>query len=349
MTFAPETLEELAAAPFDAIIDVRSPAEFDQDHLPGAINLPVLSDDERAAVGATYVQDSPFKARKMGAALVAKNAARHLAGPLADHDGAWQPLVYCWRGGQRSGSFASILAQIGWRVSVLEGGYQRYRRLVATALYDQPFPCTVVLLDGYTGTGKTELLVHLPRHGVQTLDLEALAHHRGSALGSLGPQPSQKAFESALVAKIALLDPSRPVVVEAESSRIGGLNLPPRLFEAMRSAPRLEIAAPQSVRAAYLCKTYDALLADVPLLCRRLGHLARLRGKENVVRWQSMAQGGAHLELAQSLIADHYDQAYAKARGKVATPETRFFTERLDPTGLEELAQRIAAHLAAPN
>ena len=159
---------------FDATIDVRSPSEFAEDHVPGAINLPVLSDEERARVGTIYVQEDSFLARKIGAALVARNAAQHIEGPLADHPGGWRPLIYCWRGGQRSGSFASILAQIGWRAETLDGGYRSYRRLVVQTLYDNPFPTRVVLLDGNTGTAKTELLRLLGPRGVQAIDLEGL-------------------------------------------------------------------------------------------------------------------------------------------------------------------------------
>src|SRR6056297_789826 len=120
------TWQELQALSFDTIIDVRSPSEFAEDHMHGAINLPVLSDAERAQVGTIYVQQDAFLARKIGAALVSRNAASHLEGPLADMGGGWRPLVYCWRGGQRSGAFATILDQVGWRVQVLEGGYQTY-------------------------------------------------------------------------------------------------------------------------------------------------------------------------------------------------------------------------------
>ncbi|MEL7115197.1 MAG: rhodanese-like domain-containing protein, partial [Pseudomonadota bacterium] len=152
------SLAQLHAADVDDIIDVRSPAEYAEDHLPGAISLPVLSNAERAEVGTIYTQVSPFKARKLGAALVARNAATHIEGPLADRDGGWRPLVYCWRGGQRSGAFASILSQIGWRAETIQGGYQSYRRLVVDLLHNQALPHKLVLLDGNTGTAKTELL-----------------------------------------------------------------------------------------------------------------------------------------------------------------------------------------------
>jgi len=173
-------------------------SEFAQDHIPGAINLAVLNDQERAEVGTIYVQDSPFKARKLGAALVAQNAAVHLKGPLAEMDGGWMPLVYCWRGGQRSGSFASILSQIGWRADVVEGGYRAYRRLVVRALYEDPFIPSVYLIDGNTGTAKTDILKQFEALGGQVIDLEGLAHHRGSLFGGFDDdQPSQKSFEGA--------------------------------------------------------------------------------------------------------------------------------------------------------
>ncbi|MCX8509437.1 MAG: tRNA 2-selenouridine(34) synthase MnmH, partial [Rhodobacteraceae bacterium] len=250
-------ISDLAAAGFDTIIDVRAPAEYAEDHLPGAISLPVLDDAERARVGTIYKQQSPFLARKVGAALVARNAALHLEGPLADKPGGWRPLIYCWRGGQRSGSFSPILAQVGWRVDLLAGGYKSWRALVVAALNDRPFPAPLTVLDGNTGTAKTELLSLLAARGLQTIDLEGLANHRGSLFGHRdGGQPSQKAFEGRLALAIDRLDPTRPVVIEAESSRIGGLSLPKQLWAAMCGAPRLRIAAPLAARAAYLTRSY---------------------------------------------------------------------------------------------
>ena len=315
--------------------------------MPGAINLPVLSDEERARVGTIYVQDSPFRARKIGAALVAKNAARHIEGPLSGHDGGWRPLVYCWRGGQRSGSFASILAQIGWRVEVLAGGYQSYRRLVVDRLYDRDFPAKLVLLDGNTGTAKTELLGLLAARGVQVLDLEGLANHRGSALGGQGEQPSQKAFESALAARIAALDPARPVLVEAESSKIGRINLPPRLFEAMKGAPRFEVVAPVAARAAYLCRAYADLIEDRALLQERLQRLVRLQGHERVGAWLKLAEAGDYRALAEDLVRQHYDPRYDKVRARRGAQAAPFETETLDDAGLAWLADRIEAALGA--
>jgi tRNA 2-selenouridine synthase len=192
MPYRIDSLAEFARHGFDAVIDVRSPAEFAEDHLPGAISLPALSDAERAVVGTIYKQESPFRARKIGAAMVARNVAAHLDGPLAAMDGGWRPLVYCWRGGQRSGSVATILREVGWRVETVEGGYRSFRRAVVRALYDAAFPARVVLLDGNTGTAKTAVLARLKAMGAQVIDLEGLARHRGSLLGGMGGQPRRR-------------------------------------------------------------------------------------------------------------------------------------------------------------
>lgn len=343
MAFTLTSLSALGSPDFDSIIDVRAPSEFAEDHLPGAISLPVLSDAERAEVGTIYKQVSPFKARKIGAALVARNAARHLEGPLAEKEGGWRPLLYCWRGGQRSGSFASILAQIGWRVEVLEGGYRSYRRLVVESLYSSEIPVGVILLDGNTGTAKTELLGHLPALGVQVLDLEGMAKHRGSALGGQGAQPSQKAFETRLATALAALDPTRPVLVEAESSRIGRINLPPRLFSAMRAAPRIRIDAPVEARAAYLCSAYADLVADPSALVARLQRLVRLQGRERVAEWSRLAEAGQHQALAEDLIRHHYDPRYKRVRGPDTNTVATLQAETLTSHGIAKLARDVAS------
>ena len=343
-----DTLADLRAHGFDAVIDVRSPSEYAEDHFPGAINLPVLSDAERAEIGTIYKQTSPFEARKKGAALVARSAAHHIETALMQHDGGWRPLVYCWRGGQRSGAFTSILQQIGWRAETVEGGYRSYRRLVQAALYDMPLPHRFVLLDGNTGTAKTALLGRLRDLGVQTLDLEALARHRGSLLGEMpGGQPKQKGFESALSAALDALDPGRPVLVEAESSKIGQIVLPPQLWQGMTAAPRIEIAAPVAARAAFLTQAYEDVTADPEALSRRLDPLRAHRGHAVVDGWQALLAERSFRALAEALIVEHYDPAYARSRAAHAHPViARLGAERLDAAGLDELAGRIAAVLS---
>ncbi|MGB3279405.1 MAG: tRNA 2-selenouridine(34) synthase MnmH [Pseudorhodobacter sp.] len=340
------SLSQIAALGFDDIIDVRSPAEFAEDHIPGAINLPVLDNAERAEVGTVYKQDCPFRARKIGAALVAANAARHLQGPLADKPGGWRPLVYCWRGGQRSGSFASILSQIGWRVDLISGGYKAYRHLVVKALYDTPCPSPVILLDGNTGSAKTDILHRLAARGAQVLDLEALAHHRGSLFGAMpGGQPSQKAFESALAGAISQLDPSRAVVVEAESSKVGNCRLPPGLWKAMAAAPRLEVAAPVAARARYLVTAYRDMVANPARLAAVIERLRPAHSTAQIELWQDMVASGLYEDLAASLMAEHYDPRYNRHRARLEHGVERFETENLDAEALERLADKLAARV----
>lgn len=329
---------------FDTVIDVRSPAEHAEDHIPGAVSLPVLDNAERARVGTIYKQTSPFAARKIGAALVFRNAADHIEHRLAHHDRNWRPLVYCWRGGQRSGSFTWLLKEIGWRAEVVEGGYRTYRRLVTQALYEHPLKHRFIQLGGYTGTAKTALLPMLVARGVQVLDLEGLAGHRGSLLGEMpGGQPAQKAFESQLAAKLYHFDPARPVIVEAESSKIGGINLPPSLWEGMKTAPWFEIQAPVEERARYLDQAYDDVLSDGARLKDRLSPLRLHRGHALVDRWEAMIDAGERRALCQSLVEDHYDPAYDKSM-RAITPNVaaRFETAHLDDAALETVADQIA-------
>ncbi|GLS86629.1 tRNA 2-selenouridine synthase [Cypionkella aquatica] len=336
------SLSDLAAHGFDDIIDARAPAEYAEDHLPGAISLAVLDDAERAQVGTIYKQVSPFSARKIGAALVAQNVARHLQGPLADKPGGWRPLVYCWRGGQRSGSFALILSQVGWRVETIAGGYKAWRGLVVKALYDTPFPCKVVVLDGNTGSAKTEILNLLPALGVQVLDLEGLAHHRGSVFGNRGAQPSQKAFDCALAMAMSKLDPSRPVVIEAESSKVGECRLPPGIWKAMQSAPRIAIAAEVPARAAYLLRAYSDMTADAARLLRIVEQLRPFHAADRIAAWQAMAGAGDFAELAAGLMQHHYDPRYARHRARIETGLTEIAAQDLGAQDLARLADLVA-------
>ena len=301
---------------FDAIIDVRSPAEFAEDHIPGAINLPVLDDAERAEVGTEYVRGSKFLARRNGAAKVARNIAAHLEGTLGDRDGAFRPLVYCWRGGQRSGAMVTVMDQVGWPVTLLEGGYQTWRRQVKAALYDASLPHPLVLLDGPTGSGKTALLKAVAAQGAQVLDLEAMAGHRGSLFGATaGGQPSQKGFETRLHDALSRLDPERPVVVEAESSKIGARVLPPSLWAAMAAAPVIEIGVPVGARVRHIVETYADIAADAKALDRALTRLPRHHAKADISGWRELAARGEIATLVEQLIEAHYDPAYARTSG----------------------------------
>jgi tRNA 2-selenouridine synthase len=341
------SLADIATLGFDEIIDVRSPSEYAEDHVPGAISLPALDDAERARVGTIYKQESPFTARKVGGALVAQNAARHLHGPLADRDGAWKPLVYCWRGGQRSGSFASILTQIGWRADVLAGGYKTYRALVVKQVYDTEVPSPVIVLDGNTGAAKTAVLARLAGLGHQVIDLEGLANHRGSLFGAMGPQPAQKAFETALAFALARLDPARPVVVEAESSKVGECRVPPRLWVAMTKAPRIVLDVPRVARAAYLTEAYADLVADPARTRAVVDQLRAAHPAERIDAWQALVAAGQWQALADDLMLHHYDPRYAKHRARMEVPHVVVPGQALDAAGLDDLTSRVVAALTA--
>ncbi len=334
---------------FDALIDVRSPSEFALDHLPGAINLPVLDDDQRAAVGTEYVQGSKFLARRTGAAMVARNIATHLEGALGERDGSFRPLVCCWRGGQRSGAMVTVMDQVGWPVAVLDGGYQTWRRQVKAALYDTALPHRLVLLDGPTGAGKTALLGAVATRGLQTLDLEALAAHRGSLFGAMpGGQPSQKAFETRLHDVLSRLDPARPVLVEAESSKIGARVIPPSLWAAMCAAPAVRLESPVEVRAARTVRDYAAIAADPAAIETALSRLPRHLSKETVTAWRALAAAGEVGALAAELIVHHYDPAYRRQSRSRAELAVVGIASLLD-ADLNRAAAEVAAAVARQN
>ena len=339
------SLSDPALAGFDMVIDTRAPSEFAEDHLPGAVNLPVLSDAERAKVGTVYKQVSPFDARKLGGAMVAANAARHIAGPLAGFGGGWRPLVYCWRGGQRSGAFATILAQIGWRVGRIEGGYKAWRALVVARVL-APVAAPVIVLDGNTGSAKTEILSRLAARGHQVIDLEALANHRGSLFGAMpGGQPSQKLFESRLAMALERIDPTRPLLVEAVSSRIGEVNLPRGIWAAIIAAPRLRLSVPVAARAAYTAQSYADATADPARVARIVESLRPLHPAERIADWLGMVDARDWAALSAGLMRDHYDPRYDKHRARHDDGRSPVVTlDRLDD--LEAATSAVEAALA---
>lgn len=299
---------------FDEIIDVRSQSEYAEDHIPGAVNCPVLDDAERVEVGTLYKQSS-FDAKKIGAALVSANIARHLQQRFQDRPRSWRPLVYCWRGGGRSGALAHVMAQIGWRVGRLDGGYRAYRRAVIEDLSVLPQRLKWRVVCGMTGTGKSRLLRELARAGCQVLDLEALALHRGSVLGNLPGerQPSQKMFESLVWNELRQFSPRRPIFVEAESKKIGALRVPEALIAAMWVSPCLVLEAPLPVRIELLKQEYAHFLNEPELLAAQIECLIGVHGRETVARWQAAARARRWDDLVGELLVQHYDPAYTRS------------------------------------
>ena len=302
---------------FDEVIDVRSPAEFALDHVPGAVNCPVLDNEERARVGTVYKQISTFEARRIGAALVAKNVAQHLEAHFATRDQRWKPLIYCWRGGKRSASMTLILREIGWDAATLRGGYQSYRRAMLAQLEELPARFDYRVICGPTGSGKSRLLQKLASGGAQVLDLEALARHRGSVLGDLpgDPQPAQKMFESLVWNALRSFDAARTVFVEAESRKIGTVRIPQVLLESMRKSSCVRIEVPVAERVRFLITEYRHFLAEPGWLKTQLSRLTALHSKATVARWIAQIDAREWEDLVGDLLATHYDPAYLRSMG----------------------------------
>ncbi|MEJ0003820.1 MAG: tRNA 2-selenouridine(34) synthase MnmH [Pararobbsia sp.] len=303
-----------ALASFDEIVDVRTPLEFAEDHIPGAINAPVLSNEERVIVGTLYTR-SPFEATRLGAAMVARNIASHLETLFADRPRNWRPLIYCWRGGKRSGSMTTWFNLIGWQARQLDGGYKSYRHHVLEQLERVPPKLTYIVLTGHTGTGKTRLLHALAEAGAQVLDLEGLARHRGSLLGAWpdASQPTQKAFDTALAAAMSMLDAGRPVFIEAESRRIGKLSLPTSLLDAFHAGSCVQVVAPLESRVAFLLHDYGHLFETPQYFKDQLERLIGLHSRQTVGRWQALVDAGERAQLFAELVEQHYDPAYARS------------------------------------
>ncbi len=332
---------------FDAILDTRSPAEFAEDHVPGAVSCPVLDNEERARVGTIYKQVSPFEAKKLGAALVARNIARHIETAFLDKPRTWKPLVYCWRGGKRSGAMAHVLREIGWDARTLEGGYKAYRRCVVESLAALPLKFTLKVIHGVTGSGKSRVLRALQATGAQVLDLEELAAHRGSVLGNLPdrPQPSQKMFESMLLNSFLSFDASKEIHVEGESRKIGQLQIPEALIGRMRASECVLLQADIETRVALLLEEYRHFFTDPAALGAQLDCLAGLHGSARVGEWKALAAAGQWQQLVARLLEEHYDPAYRRSAAhnfpRLAEARVLPLVSPL-PAAFERLARAVA-------
>ncbi|RQR53458.1 tRNA 2-selenouridine(34) synthase MnmH [Burkholderia sp. Bp9140] len=332
------------AGEFDEIIDVRTPLEFAEDHIPGALNAPVLSNEERVIVGTMYRQVSPYEATRVGAAMVARNIARHLDTTFADRPRNWRPLIYCWRGGKRSGSMTTWFNLIGWQARQLDGGYKAYRRSVCATLDTLPTRFRYIALVGHTGCGKTRLLNALRDVGAQALDLEALACHRGSLLGALPgkPQPSQKGFDSGLVETLGRFDPEWPVFVESESRRIGLVHLPIALIDAFHAGPWVQVDAAHDERIAFLLDDYAHLFDEPAAFKAQLQRLIGLHSRDEVAHWNALIDANARADLFTELIDKHYDPAYARTYRATYNKPNRALTLMFQPNAADVRQQARA-------
>jgi tRNA 2-selenouridine synthase len=336
---------EITGLDFDEVIDVRSPSEFIEDHIPGALNLPALSDSERTEVGTVYKNSSPFEARRLGAGIISANIACHFNDYFATKGKDFRPLLYCWRGGERSRAMATVMAAVGWQPHLLDGGYKAYRRFVRESLagliHGKP-PFRVIA--GLTGSGKTLLLERLEKSGEQVLDLEAIAIHRGSALGEEPEQgqPGQKRFETLLHERLCRLDSNRPLYIESESSRIGCLQIPDALWSLMKEAPVIEISVPRQARAAYLLNAYPHFTANPDVLLEKLEPVRRLQPSSVFTQWVELINCGNFLEFVQSMLEHHYDPAYRRSREKTyMASQAQLTMDRVSGSAIDTLARDV--------
>ncbi|MGB5593697.1 MAG: tRNA 2-selenouridine(34) synthase MnmH [Crocosphaera sp.] len=310
------------------IIDVRSENEFTEDHIPGAINLPVLDNEERKTVGTIYKQISAFEAKKLGASLVFKNISEQINQYFLKKDSRYSPLIYCWRGGQRSQSLAVVLTQIGWRVKVLEGGYKTYRHYVRKQLETVPLQFNYKIICGLTGTGKTYFLHYLKSQGYQVLNLEKIANHRGSLLGqewktSLEKQPSQKYFDSLLLQEFQRFDLAKPIWIESESYKIGNVYLPGSLWKKMKQSPYFEIQLPLERRVDFLLQEYPHLIEYPDILKDKLQYLKSRYGWDKINQWYHWIDEKLWRELVEDLLIIHYDPAYRRSLKQMSKNTTQ--------------------------
>lgn len=310
---AAELLAQLDS--FDTIIDARSEAEFALDHLPGAVNWPTLNDEERELIGTMYVQVNQFEAKKRGAAIAARNIASHIEREVIDKPREWKPVAYCWRGGKRSGSLSLVLNQIGFRMTLVEGGYKAFRAAMLIDVADKVSQLNFQVVCGTTGSGKTRLLQALAEVGAQVLDLEDLAQHRSSVLGALPgqPQPTQKRFDTLIWDNLRRFDPQRPVFIESESKKVGNVAVPVSLVERMRASPCWDLTLPMAERVALLLEDYDFFVKDSVHFCNRLDALSDFRGKSVVQAWKEQVAVGNLEPVVQDLLTQHYDPVYLQS------------------------------------
>ncbi|MDJ0658086.1 MAG: tRNA 2-selenouridine(34) synthase MnmH [Crocosphaera sp.] len=327
------------------IIDVRSEHEFSEDHIPGAINLPVLKNEERRKIGTIYKQISPFEAKKLGASFIFNNISQHIYQQFLDKKSDYTPLIYCWRGGQRSQSLAIILAQIGWDVMVLKGGYKTYRSYVCQELATLPLQFNYNILCGLTGTGKTYFLQGLKQQGYQILDLEKVANHRGSLLGEkwksdVKSQPSQKYFDSLLLQQFQQFDVHQPIWIESESYKIGNVYLPGSLWKKMKQSPCVEIQLPLEKRVNFLLGEYSYLTENPEILKDKLKYLKTYYGWNKVSQWYDWIEGKEWKQLVEDLLITHYDPAYERSLKKMSSKIIK--TIQLSDLNLEHFLENLS-------
>ena len=293
------------------VIDVRTPAEFAKGHLPNAMNIPIFTNEERIEVGTLYVQQGRTIAIKQGLDFVGPKMRSFIENveQLMEESATKEILVYCWRGGMRSGSMAWLFEMYGFSVTVLKGGYKAFRRFTLQIL-EQPFP--FIILGGYTGSGKTHILQQLHQHGESVIDLEKLAGHKGSAFGWLGEpyQPTQEHFDNTLTLELLRCAKAKRIWLEDESRRIGSVNIPMCIWNRMRESPLLVANITKEQRILNLLNDYDSFTTDELMdslvrLRERLGGAASKEAEDALVK--------RNLRRVVEITLVYYDKFYRRS------------------------------------
>jgi tRNA 2-selenouridine synthase len=334
MSIIAEVSQFLELAQTLPVVDVRSPSEYRQGHIAGAVNIPLFNDEERAAVGTTYVQTGRNEATLQGMEFAGKKMRMLCEAALALN--SKQILVHCWRGGMRSQSMAWLFEMSGLQCVTLKGGYKAFRCMV---LKEMDAPRCLRILSGYTGSGKTDILAELKKLGLQVIDLEGLAHHKGSAFGALGqaPQPSTEQFENLLFAELKTTDQSQPLWLEDESINIGKIQITPAFFDRMKRAKTLQIIVSQPVRVQRLLREYGSF--DRMILSEAIKKIEKRIGYDKCKQALELCAAG---ELAQvtKILLDYYDKAYG-FQISARTPETVTRINIPDEASIAEIAKTI--------
>ena len=310
-----------------SVLDVRSPGEYAHAHWPGALNLPLFTDAERAEVGTCYKQQGQRAAIKLGLQRVGSKLAEFVAAAEA----LPAPLsLYCWRGGMRSGSMAWLLSTAGLDVAVLEGGYKRYRAEVRRALTEDG---RLLVLGGYTGSAKTRILNRMAERGAQVIDLEGLAGHKGSAFGNLADddQPSAEQFANLLWDRLRQMDRNLPIWIEDESASIGRIWQPDDWYRRIRSSPVIALERSRLERAAFLARDYGT--ATPEQLVRAFNAISKRLGGARLKQALALIDAG-DLRAAADVALDYYDKTYAYGLSK----RDPAMVVRLDAVGMSDAA-----------
>lgn len=293
------------------VVDVRSPAEFADGHIPGAVNIPIFNDDERAIVGTIYKKNGRLQAIEKGLEIVGPKMVQFVqeAVKLAI---SGKLLVHCWRGGMRSESMAWLFERVGIECFILKGGYKSYRNYLLEKVGNIP---ELIVIEGHTGSGKTEILQQLKGLGEQIIDLEGLAHHRGSVFGGIDqePQPTTQQFQNNLLDEVLGFDLSKRVWIEGESLSVGRVFLPDPLWKRMNEAKCIEILVPLSERVKRLVRDYGILTDE--LMINAISSLGKRLGDEGM---KEILNGYLEKDLegvAEKLLV-YYDQTYQFSRNK---------------------------------